>query len=287
MSAIYTIRPMLRSEVDLAVEWAAAEGWNPGLHDADCFYAADPNGFLIGLLGNEAIATLSAIRYDDTFGFLGFYIVKPEFRGRGYGLQLWNAGMTYLRGCTIGLDGVVAQQPNYQKSGFQLAYRNIRYQGLSGFAAEPTPVMPKAAIAPLSTIPFEAIAAYDRPFFPSDRAAFLYCWLHRADSVALGLRHNNQLAGYGVIRPCRQGYKIGPLFADTADFAEQLLRALTASVPPHRPVYLDVPEGNAAAIAIAQRYAMQPMFETARMYAGPSPSLPVERLFGVTSFELG
>ena len=287
MSAIYTIRPMLRSEVDLAVEWAAAEGWNPGLHDADCFYAADPNGFLIGLLGNEAIATLSAIRYDDTFGFLGFYIVKPAFRGRGYGLQLWNAGMTYLRGCTIGLDGVVAQQRNYQKSGFQLAYRNIRYQGIGGFAAEPTPVMPNAAIAPLSAFPFEAITAYDRPFFPSDRTAFLHCWLHQPGSTALGLRHNDHLAGYGLIRPCRQGYKIGPLFADTADFADRLFRALTATVPPDSPVYLDVPEGNAAAIAIAQRYHLQPMFETARMYAGPAPQLPLERLFGVTSFELG
>ncbi|HLA33082.1 MAG TPA: GNAT family N-acetyltransferase, partial [Pseudomonas sp.] len=31
---------MTRAEVDLAIDWAAAEGWNPGLHDADCFYAA-------------------------------------------------------------------------------------------------------------------------------------------------------------------------------------------------------------------------------------------------------
>ena len=41
---------MSRQELDLAVDWAAAEGWNPGLHDANCFYAIDPNGFLIGLL---------------------------------------------------------------------------------------------------------------------------------------------------------------------------------------------------------------------------------------------
>jgi len=35
---------MSRQELDLAVDWAAAEGWNPGLHDANCFYAIDPTG---------------------------------------------------------------------------------------------------------------------------------------------------------------------------------------------------------------------------------------------------
>jgi hypothetical protein len=45
------IRPMTRDELDLAVEWAAQEGWNPGLADAECFHAADPEGFLIGVLG--------------------------------------------------------------------------------------------------------------------------------------------------------------------------------------------------------------------------------------------
>ncbi|MCI5125057.1 MAG: GNAT family N-acetyltransferase [Candidatus Electrothrix sp. AR5] len=76
---------MTRKEVDVAVEWAAQEGWNPGIHDADCYFTADPNGFLIGLLDDEPIATISAINY--SFGFIGFYIVKPEHRGTGYGQE--------------------------------------------------------------------------------------------------------------------------------------------------------------------------------------------------------
>ena len=35
---------MSRAEVDLAIDWAAGEGWNPGRHDADCFHGADPGG---------------------------------------------------------------------------------------------------------------------------------------------------------------------------------------------------------------------------------------------------
>lgn len=72
------------------------------------------------------------MKYDNSYGFLGFYIVKPEFRGRGYGLKLWQAGLKYLEGCNVGLDGVVEQQGNYMQSGFKLAYGNIRFEGTGG-----------------------------------------------------------------------------------------------------------------------------------------------------------
>ncbi len=112
------------------VEWAAQEGWNPGLTDADCFYAADPAGFLVGRLGDEPIGCISVVRYEPAFAFLGFYIVKPEQRGRGHGFRLWQAGMARLNDRVVGLDGVIAQQENYKKSGFVLAHRNIRFGGV-------------------------------------------------------------------------------------------------------------------------------------------------------------
>jgi len=96
---------------------------------AECYFTVDPQGFLIGQLDDDPVATISMVKYGQFFGFLGFYIVKPECRGKGYGMAIWQAGMHYLKGCNIGLDGVVDQQENYKKSGFKLAYRNIRYQG--------------------------------------------------------------------------------------------------------------------------------------------------------------
>ncbi|MCP4021344.1 MAG: GNAT family N-acetyltransferase, partial [Desulfobacteraceae bacterium] len=127
----YVIRTMQRNEIDMAIEWAAQEGWNPGLGDANAFYAADPNGFFIGLLKGEPVATLSAVKYGDNFGFIGFYIVKPEFRAKGLGIRIWNTGMDYLNGRNIGLDGVIEQQNNYKQSGFSLAYSNIRFEGIT------------------------------------------------------------------------------------------------------------------------------------------------------------
>lgn len=279
----YTIKPMTREDLSLAVDWAAAEGWNPGRHDADCFFATDPSGFLMGWLDEEPIAAISVVKYGSSFGFLGFYIVRPEFRGRGYGWQLWQAGLATLQGRTVGLDGVVDQQRNYLKSGFQLAYRNIRYEGVGDGASAPT----DEGVVPLSTLPFDQVLAYDRPCFPEDRAAFLRGWLTQPDSTALGLVEARSLVGYGVLRPCRQGCKIGPLFADTPAQAESLFLQLKAQVPAGQPFYLDVPEVNAAAVALAQKYGLTSMFETARMYLPSAPDLPGDRIFGVTTFELG
>jgi ribosomal protein S18 acetylase RimI-like enzyme len=278
----YAIRVMNRQEVDIAVDWAAAEGWNPGLYDADCFAAADPNGFLIGLLGDEPVATVSAVRYGDSFGFLGFYLVKPEYRGRSYGFQIGTAGLAHLGGRTIGLDGVVAQQDNYRKSGFIVAHRNIRYQGTGGghYRAD-------SGIVPLSALSFDDVCAYDRLLFPGDRARFLRCWIDQPQSVALGILRDRKLAGYGVLRRCRSGYKVGPLFADTPEYAERLFVALESHAPEGVPIFLDVPAVNSAAVDLVMRHGMAPVFETARMYLGKAPDLPMNRLFGVTTFELG
>lgn len=278
----YAIRSMNREEVDYAINWATSEGWNPGLHDASCFYQADPEGFLIGLLGDEPVACISVVKNGTTFGFLGFYIVKPEYRGKGYGLSIWNAGMTRLQSRTVGLDGVIAQQENYKKSEFRLAYRNIRYEGSSR-----GDYFSDSDIVELNSIPFESVAEYDKLFFPDDRKIFLKCWINQKEGTALGIMNAGKLSGYGVIRRCRKGYKIGPLFSDTPIYAEKLFSALQATIPVGEPVFLDIPEVNQGALNLVNRHNMHVVFETARMYTGNPPDLPLQKIYGITTFELG
>ena len=278
----FRVEVMTAADVALAIDWAAAEGWNPGLHDAATFRAADPEGFLVGRLDGVPVATISVVRYGATFAFLGLYIVAPAQRGRGYGLRLWRAGLARVAGRTVGLDGVVAQQGNYRKSGFALAYRNVRYQGTGGSATPPDP-----RLEPVSARPVDEVIAYDRPLFPDDRADFLRAWLAQPQCRSLAIVHRGRLAGYGVVRPCRSGWKVGPLAADVPELAEALLAGLAAYVPRDAPLFLDVPEPNAAAVALAERRGMTVAFETARMYTGRAPELPLSRLYGVTTFELG
>jgi GNAT superfamily N-acetyltransferase len=282
MNAPLSIRPMQRHELDLGIDWAAAEGWNPGLHDAGSFHAADPGGFLIGRANGEPVGMISVVAYGRGFGFLGFYIVSPTWRGQGHGFALWQAGMARLAGRVVGLDGVPAQQANYRKSGFELAWNNVRWQG-EAVADTSAP----AGIEAFDVAQLDALLAYDAAMFPDDRRLFMRHWLQQPGSIVRVARHDDAPAGLGVIRPCRSGWKIGPLFADSPRIADALYRALVAAVPAGDSVQLDVPAPHDEAVALARRHGLKPVFETARMYAGPAPALPMQRLYGITSFELG
>ncbi len=275
------IRPMSPADLDLAVEWAAREGWNPGRRDAPAFRAADPDGFLMGFVAETPVTCISAVRYGSDFGFIGFYIAVPEARGRGYGWATWQAAMARLDYRTIGLDGVVAQQGNYTKSGFVLAHRNVRYGGRPGVSvvADPRLVEVTGDLVP-------AVISYDRAAFPAPRTDFIRAWLTPDERRSFVFIEGGQVKGYGTVRASREGHKIGPLFADNAAVADALFRVLAAQAGDGE-VFLDPPEPNAAAVALAERYGMTPVFETARMYRGAAPDLPLARIYGITSFELG
>jgi hypothetical protein len=97
---------------------------------------------------------------------------------------------------------------------------------------------------------------------------------------------DGRLAAWGVIRPCRTGCKIGPLVADNRADAEAVLTALLAGLGGGE-IFLDVPSVNRDAVSLAQDLRLAPVFETARMYTGAIPPLRLERVFGVTTFEIG
>ncbi|MFF9020459.1 GNAT family N-acetyltransferase [Streptomyces eurythermus] len=260
--------------------WAAAEGWNPGLSDGPAFFAQDPEGFFLGRIDGEPVSAISVVNHGPDYSFLGCYLVRPGLRGRGHGLTTWKTALAHAGNRTIGLDGVVAQQDNYRQSGFRLAHRTIRFSG-------PAPeAEPPAGIRPAGPADLAAITAYDSACHPADRPRFLAEWLTTPGHRAVVRDNGGQLTGYGVIRPGRDTLRIGPLFADTAADARALFAALTADVA-GREVAIDVPEPNAAGVVLAEQAGLRPSFETARMYTGPVRAYAQERVFGVTTLELG
>ncbi|TQV77881.1 GNAT family N-acetyltransferase [Denitrobaculum tricleocarpae] len=285
------IKPASVAEFAAAVDWAAAEGWNPGLDDLEVFNATDPQGFLMGWLDGKAVSSISVVRYGPDFGFLGFYIVHPDHRGTGAGLATWNAGMAFLADRVVGLDGVVDQQENYRRSGFEFEGRNVRLTGVPALSGIEEASSDVRDVSPADET---ALLAYDRPFFPDARDIFTRSWVRPGSSASrtskLALR-DGEIIGYGVARACRSGYKIGPLFAEDDQTARNLFIALCKDLPLEGSaggeVSLDVPESNRAAVALAEDFGLRQVFETARMYRGTIPALPWQKTFGLTSFELG
>jgi ribosomal protein S18 acetylase RimI-like enzyme len=289
---MFFVREMSRSELAIALSWANDEGWNPGQTDLEPFFEADNGGFFMGFLDGNPISCISAVKYSTDFAFIGFYIVKAEFRGMGYGLKTWDHAMQRVATCNLGLDAVPEQVEKYKASGFCAAHRTYRFRG----------VFPSSSvddqsheIQDLGPEDFESLLRYDRTAFPADRPAFLRAWIRQPATSALACTRAGQLAGYGVVRRAQDGFRIGPLFADDDAAAEALLRALgaraaAAEATGPAAIYMDVPEHNAAAIALAERHGMARCFATTRMYTRGPPSAPgllPARVFGLTSLELG
>ncbi|TIX36253.1 MAG: GNAT family N-acetyltransferase, partial [Mesorhizobium sp.] len=168
----------------------------------------------------------------------------------------------------------------YRSMGFAPAYRTIRFMG--------SPNVPAAADNDIRAIGPELvpdILDYDRRSFPGPRRSFLEHWL-RPPHRALAILKHDAIAGYGVARQCRDGYKIGPLFADDLDAASHLFTALTHMCGPGN-VHLDVPETSGQFADLLSSAGLQPGFETARMYKGRAPQLMQSGVFAITTLELG
>ena len=275
---------MRGDEVATLVDWAAAEGWNPGLHDADVARAYDPEAFIALRSGPELVGGGAILSYDGAYGFMGMFIVRADRRHEGLGRELWHYRRDHLvarlrAGATIGMDGVPDLVPFYERGGFTVAHRDVRFQGRATGAPDP-------AVEPLAVLAGSELAAYDDRHVAAPRAAFLADWISRPGTVSGVIREDGLPVAVGVLRPCRVGWKFGPVTADRPDLAERLVGSLLAAVEGER-VQLDVPEANRAGVELAQRCGLREVFGCARMYLRTPPDLPLGRIYGVTSFEFG
>ncbi len=269
------------SDLAEVIHWVEKEGWNPGLHDAQTFYQADPQAFFIGKVNGTLVAMASATIYDDTFAFFGFLLVKPEYRAKGYGLAITQARLNYVGDRTVGLDGVVDMQAAYQTNRFYLAHRNFRYQ-----IRTKAPAKKNQFIIPLAQIPWNTLLDYDTKHFPVARPRFLEKWVSQPESHAYAYYQDDKLQGYALMRPCVVGYKIGPLFADTPEIAKELFMILLHEAA-GQAVFIDIPETNLEGIHMLKGFDATLVFETGRMYRNHAPKLLLQTIYGLTSYEFG
>ena len=284
-SVDYNFRQLTFEEFQILVSWAANEGWNPGIEDATIFWNTDPEGYFGCFYKNELIAGGSIVSYDGLFGFMGFFIVHNNYRGDGLGRKLWNLRKEKLlsrlqKDAAIGMDGVVAMQPFYKKGGFEIAYTDERYERMGAmFKINPN-------IHIISENDFESVQEFDKSCFGVLRTKFLQQWLFSENAKPFLFKEGDEICGYAVIRKCIKGYKIGPLFALNENIARSLYECCLNSAIDES-VYLDVPCSNIQAMQLVKEYNATYVFECARMYYGTPPDTMSDRVFGITSFELG
>lgn len=285
--------PMTAAERSQLGDWAVQEGWNPGRGDLPAVAALEPEAFVAVREQGELIAGGTIFRPSHSFGFMGLFIVRPDRRGEGLGRSLWNARRNLLLGrltppattgaTAIGMDGVFDLVPFYERGGFVLAHRDLRFEGVADGVVDPE-VLDLAD--PARADCFEGLVELDASAFGDRRAGFLSAWLMVPGVRTAALLCDGRVSGFGVLRPATVGFKLGPVVATSPAVASRLVVHRMASIIGEQ-VQFDVPEANGAAVALAGSLGLVPSFGCARMYLGRAPETAIDRLFGVASFEFG
>ncbi|MEC3861762.1 GNAT family N-acetyltransferase [Mesobacterium sp. TK19101] len=271
-------RRMTVEDLNTVLDWAAEEGWNPGLDDPAVFLQTDPDGFFLALDGDQPVAAISVVNHSDDFSFLGLYICRASHRGRGIGLALWTEALEHAGARTVGLDGVQDQQANYARSGFRHAGGTTRYSGtLAGY--DHRAALPVEPADVMRLVVLEAGAS------GWEKRRYLQGWFtdtaHRKTFV---VSEGERITGFATVRACRDGAKIGPLSA--LDEATALVLLEKCADVFAGEIIVDVPSSSDLLNDICNELGLVPGFQTARMYRGPSQP-GASRLFAVASLELG
>lgn len=274
-------RRMDVAELGRVLDWAADEGWNPGLDDAAAFHAADPEGVFLALADDVPVAAISVVVHGSDRAFLGLYLCRPDWRGRGVGTALWAHAMEHAGDRTVGLDAVAAQRATYARLGFVAQGMTVRMSGMPAAVSWPT-----VPVRPARPEDVDALVALEGRASGWVKPRYLRAWVGGSDTrrsfVVDGA--DGRPTGFATVRRCRAGAKVGPLVAGDAATADALILRCAAEMPGA----LSVDARTSALVARCAALGLVPGFETTRMYRGPAPDAPSDAAFhAVTSLELG
>ncbi len=292
----FTIRALKIEDIPLVTEWARIEGFTPGSGDVNIYRNTDRQGLWIGILDNKPIGCIAGIRYNSSYGFIGLFIVLEKYRGNGYGLKLWKHAMKYLSNLPcIGLEAAPNRLEDYSKWGFRKSSITTRWewQGNDGFPVDKLYFednLDDYNVVKAKSVSSEQVQIYDASREPSPRPHFLSDWLDNTTGNVLVISDQKGIChGFGRIRPCLlnkgDGWRIGPLLADTPPLAEFLLRSLISSHTGK--VLLDSPGLNPYSKYLLERLGFKELSSTFRMYKGYQPPVSMNQVYGLACLELG
>ena len=296
MKDIFKIRIILNNELQQVTDWAKLEGFAPGLDDISIYKNTDKQGIWVGCLNGLPIGSISCVKYNSSYGFIGLFIVKKEYRNQGYGIRLWKHALDYLNGIKcIGLEAAPERIIDYQKWGFKKSSITNRWK-LYGSCDLPKKNLYSDThhdfkVVPGNQISAEAVLNYDSQREPSPRPHFLNDWLKDSFGTVKALVDNNGMChGFGRIRPCilkdnTEGWRIGPLLADTPPLAELLIRRLVRDL--NTQILLDCPGLNPYSNYLLSSLGFNETSKTYRMYKGVQPPFPMNQIYGLACLELG
>ena len=293
MNNFLSIKPLSESDIDFVTEISRKEGFAPGVGDLAIYQNTDKQGLWVGWLNNDPIGCIAGVRYNENYGFLGLFLVVEKFRGNGFGLQLWKKALSHLSDLPcVGLEAAPERISDYSKWGFNISSKTTRWQCLGDGKSLENGYenLDNFRFVEGSSIPQNAVEKFDEKRETTSRPHFLSSWLnHPAGKVIAVIDQDKRCHGFGRIRPCLlkngDGWRIGPLMADTPRLLKILLRKLIDSHPGL--IIVDSPGLNNSASEVFRELGFQSESETFRMYRGSQPPVSMNDVYGLACLELG
>ncbi|KAG2179122.1 hypothetical protein INT43_001972 [Umbelopsis isabellina] len=300
-------------------EWAKAEQWNPGLEGAELqqvYYPTDSQGFFVGSIedpdipGKEKIiSAISSVRYGLESGWVGYYLVHPKERSKGYGHAIFKHAILHMGDRPhIGLDAVIPQVHNYEKSGFTSVWENQRrVGGIDNVISKLSSLesLTDVSYSKMCDVPIDQINDLEFRYNGFIRPKFIQNWVEfHSQSEKLGrfgyaIMDHGRLVGYGCARAATTSFRVGPIFAESLDIAKALLYKLATSVketmdasndipPSINPNFeVDICAANPQAVSFYESLGMSNALPTKRMWKGQPPKVDIDGIYALSTLELG
>lgn len=214
-------RSMRSSDIAAGLALCRAAGWNQLTRDWEIFLHLSPNDCRVATRNDEVIGTVTIIRYQKFFSWIGMVLVDPSSRGQGIGMQLLHETLQVLKDEeTIKLDATPAGREIYLRLNFVDEYRISRMSTIANaknIEASVARCIYKKDIT--------AIANFDREIFGTNRQLILEWMLGGAPEYAFMVEHNNKIQGYCLGRHGHDFTHIGPVVAKNSRIAKDLVSA--------------------------------------------------------------
>lgn len=289
------IRSFGPSDVSRALKLSNAAGWNQVADDWHRIVDLEPAGCLGAWSDDELVGTTTFVTYGARLAWIGMVLVHPAFRRKGIARHLLDETLARLQSLgvqAIGLDATELGRPLYENGGFVALAPIIRWQGV------PNPAIPAGLLgsrhlsdspAPGSVVrtardeDLNDIVSLDRTLCGQDRRSLLEHLFHEDRTVVLMHEEGNS---YGVLRPGRLAWHLGPMVVQEHTHAAELIAAAADVLRGSELVIDSVEKSGYGRVFLAA--GLEPRRRLVRMtYSRPVDVLTNEYTAAATSFAWG
>ena len=213
---------MVAGDVPAGLALCRSAGWNQTAEDWKLFLRLSPDRCRVAVDDEGQVrGTVTTVRYDDRFSWIGMVLVDPDYQRQGIGIQLLRESLQILSDeDTVKLDATPAGRHIYVQLDFVDEYRISRME-----AAQPVPEKPSSDVRLILPDDLPALFEFDCAVFGAHREDVLKSVLGSNPALGWLSEDANGINGYCFGRSGFEFTHIGTVVANDAHVARDVVSA--------------------------------------------------------------